>query len=356
MASVVQHERYRGMVWIVCYKKCFQKVKGKVLRKLTEAQIKHISDNVIKGYEIDNPYFPSGICVTCNIRVNGCSISGKPVALPDVDYDPGGVGPLLRGKKCECKICKTASSTINVKPAGKKGERSMHIIICSNCFAKIGKGLEHDCSARGKVNNIQNLLTPKSSQSFASRVISEEISANNSANDTTHPALSTFGKKKPFLAKDTCKKQIKFSVDDISIMQVDVGLSTKQTLKIAEQLRSMVESNLRTKLREKNRQLDCLFEVRNANFVKIDDKKKTRENFDRDVVVCNDLDELACRIIQERNLEEGDLLFRVGMDGGGGFLKVCLNVFDLRKKTKAKPRRKRSGWTKFLKIQALKKR
>ena len=257
---------------------------------------------VIKGYEIDNPYFPSGICVTCNIRANGCSISGKPVALPDVDYDPGEVGPLLRWKKCECKICKTASSTINVKPAGKKGgrpktssaatpegERPMHIIICSNCFAKIGKGLEHDCSARGKVNNIQNLLTPKSSQKFASRVISEEISANNSANDATRPALSTFDKKKPFLVKDTCKKQIKVSVDDISNMQVDVGLSTKQTLKIAEQLRSkpigdnkgniqtnrsVVESNLRTKLREKNRQVDCLFEVRNQNFVNIDEKRR----------------------------------------------------------------------------------
>ena len=72
-------------------------------------------------------------------------------------------------------------------------------------------------------------------------------------------------------------------------MQVDVGLSTKQTPEIAEHLRSkpigdnkgsiqtnrsMVESNLRTKLREKNRQLDCLFEVRNTNFVKIAEKKR----------------------------------------------------------------------------------
>ena len=186
-------------------------------------------------------------------------------------------------------------------------------IQCTLSYARIvlqKKGLEHDCSTCGKVNNIQNLLTPKSSQRFASKIITEQISANNSANDTTRPALSTFGKKKPFLAKDTCKKQIKFSVDGISNMQVDVGLSTKQTLKIAEHLRSkpigdnkgsiqtnrsMVESNLRTKLREKNHQLDCLFEVRNANFVKIDEKKKTHENFDRDVVVC--LDELACRII-----------------------------------------------------------
>ena len=356
MASVDQHERHRGMVCVVCYKKCFQKVKGKVLRELTKAQIKYISDNVINGYAIDNPYFPSGICITCNIRLNGW-ISGKPVSLPNVDYDPGEVGPLLRGKNCECKICKTALSTIHVKRFGRKGgrpktsstttperERPMHIMICSKCFAKIGKGLEHDCSARGKVNNIQNILTPKSSQRFASRIISEQISANNSANNTT-PALSTFGKKKP-LAKDNCKKQITFSVEDISNMQVDVGLSTKQTLKIAEHLRSkpiedkggnaqtnrkILESNLRSKLREKNCQLDSLFEVRKANFVKIDEKKKLRENFDRELVVCNDLDELSRRIIKERDMEEGDLLFRVGMDGGGGFLKVCLNVFDLKK-------------------------
>ena len=35
-------------------------------------------------------------------------------------------------------------------------------------------------------------------------------------------------------------------------------------------------------------------------------------------------------IIRERNMEEGDLLFRFGMDGGGGFMKVCLNVFNLK--------------------------
>ena len=35
-------------------------------------------------------------------------------------------------------------------------------------------------------------------------------------------------------------------------------------------------------------------------------------------------------IIRERNMEEGDLLLRFGMDGGGGFMKVCLNVFNLK--------------------------
>ena len=102
--SVDDHERYCGMVCIICYKK------GK--KSLTDAQTKYIASNLIKGFELGNPYFPSAICVNCNILVNG-KINGKDVALPAVEYDPGNVEPLLRGIKCECKICKVAKSSIN---------------------------------------------------------------------------------------------------------------------------------------------------------------------------------------------------------------------------------------------------
>ncbi len=352
MDSVDVHERHRLMVCIVCYKKLanaklIQKVKGKVSRTLTDAQIDYISNNIIKGYTIDNPCFPSGICVNCSIVLNKCIKNGPHVALlPDVDYDPGVIGLLLRGKECDCRICKIASTSGFTCRIGKKSKivvvekRPEHIVICSKCFSKIGKGLPHDCSKRGKVTNIQDLLsqTPTSSQRFASRVVSEEISASISAKSSTTPVLSSLNGKPRSL---DCKKQIKFSVEDLSNMQVDVGLSSKQTLKVAEHLRNkpgkkgktitnrtIVESNLKRKLKDKNRQLGDLFEVRRANFVKED--KDKRENFKRDVVVCKDLNGLADRIIEKRNMKEDHLLFRVGMDGGGGFMKVILNVFDLR--------------------------
>ena len=122
----------------------------------------------------------------------------------------------------------------------------------------------------------------------------------------------------------------------MSKMQVDVGLSNKQTLKIAEHLRNkpasrgIIEPHMRPKLRTRNRQLDNMFKVKQANFVTVDEKKNTRENYDQYLVICSDLNGLVEMIIRERNVEEGDLLFRFGMNGGGGFMKVCLNVFNLK--------------------------
>ena len=56
-------------------------------------------------------------------------------------------------------------------------------------------------------------------------------------------------------------------------------------------------------------------------------------NFQQHVVLCNNLNELIDDIIRERNIDDKDLLVRIGMDGGGGFLKICLSVFQLQRDT-----------------------
>ena len=59
----------------------------------------------------------------------------------------------------------------------------------------------------------------------------------------------------------------------------------------------------------------------------VNEKLKTKDNFEH-VAICNNLDQLIYRMIQERNIDENNVLIRIGLDGGGGFLKVCLSVFD----------------------------
>ena len=54
-----------------------------------------------------------------------------------------------------------------------------------------------------------------------------------------------------------------------------------------------------------------------------------KENFTQHVVVCNNLPASIEKVIEERHLNEHTLLTRIGMDSGGGFLKICLSVFDL---------------------------
>ena len=41
-----------------------------------------------------------------------------------------------------------------------------------------------------------------------------------------------------------------------------------------------------------------------------------------------------------REIDENNMIVRIGMDGGGGFMKVCLSVFDMRQEKKEQGRLK----------------
>ena len=115
MASLDNHEKCHGAVYIICYKK--------EKRALTTTQIELIQEHLTDGFDIENQDFPSAICVNCNILLNG-KISKRYVVLPTVEsYDPERPQPLLCGAKCDCNICKIATASINSKSSGKKRGR-----------------------------------------------------------------------------------------------------------------------------------------------------------------------------------------------------------------------------------------
>ena len=51
-----------------------------------------------------------------------------------------------------------------------------------------------------------------------------------------------------------------------------------------------------------------------------------KDNFQQHFVVCNNINTLIVKIIEERSLNEENILIRIGLDGGGGFVKMCLFV------------------------------
>ena len=53
------------------------------------------------------------------------------------------------------------------------------------------------------------------------------------------------------------------------------------------------------------------------------------ENATYPTTICNDIQSLIDKVIAERNLPADDALVRVGIDGGGGFLKICVSIFDI---------------------------
>ena len=81
-----------------------------------------------------------------------------------------------------------------------------------------------------------------------------------------------------------------------------------------------------------------------CNFVEVNKEEKTKNNFTQNVVVCNDLNGLIDKLILERGVDEKNMLIRIGLDGGVGFMKICLSIFESESKPPpAIKKRKRLG-------------
>ena len=48
----------------------------------------------------------------------------------------------------------------------------------------------------------------------------------------------------------------------------------------------------------------------------------------RDIVFVKDIQSFILNIMEQRKLDPKQAFVRVGIDGGGGFLKVCVSIFE----------------------------
>ena len=78
----------------------------------------------------------------------------------------------------------------------------------------------------------------------------------------------------------------------------------------------MVDTGLKKFLVQSNQKLDDFFSYENVMF---DDCVKP-------VDFCTSLEELVDFILLERRMFDDDLECKVGVDSGGGFFKICLNI------------------------------
>ena len=94
-------------------------------------------------------------------------------------------------------------------------------------------------------------------------------------------------------------------------------------------LRNCVEPCIQQKIYEGNHQLDAFFTHDRILFIEEDKKKNVTRNFSEYAIVTTDITGLIDKVLLERQLDKKDALIRIGLDGGGGFLKVCLSIFNL---------------------------
>ena len=302
----IGHERCRGMVCVVCYEKASR-------RTLSATDIDTVKKYVIDGYDIKNPDFPCGICTGCNIALSKKrKDSNFPLPNQVSDYNPQRRIGLRSSTTCSCKICYIGKlygieylkhTRQHRKKRGRPSTKTPTTFkVCSNCFSKLYSGCSHaveQCrySRRIKVDNIIGLTSPSTLLRVASR--------NNQEDDASAIPL---GRKQ---TKKEVRKEL-FTSDDLFEM--------KQSLQLSDAM---------LKVQDNNHRLDDYFEIRNLTYRRKDKETKVEKIFEQLTVVCNNLPELIDMILEKRGREWGEnILIRLGIDGGGGFFKVCMSIFD----------------------------
>lgn len=330
MSSIEEkHEINRTKVCIICYRK------GN--RQLSESAAEGVRRFVIEDFDINNSNFPSGICNGCHLLLSK-KCNGEDVSLPvSEEYDPQRPKSMRSLTHCTCRICEVGEAKLMkaVKMKKKAGrpcnpesgtmENRETIKICGHCFTKLYPGCQHSsemCSSRrSKVSNIEKLInSPVSTQRLSSRWAIPGTS------------LATLGSKPKPIPAVTPEKSVPSSISasDMSHMQQQLNLSTRKTHMLATNIRQAtgsqksLEGGLKKSLYEIHHQLDNNFQLVRVPYITEDNNK-----FDEWSVVVKDLEQFIEFVIEHRGLSSESALIKVGIDGGGGFLKICLSIFDM---------------------------
>ena len=322
------HESCRGKVCVVCYKKG--------TRTVSAGDVDVIRDYIIDGFSISDLDFPNGICTGCSLSLSK-KRKNPDFSIPNLNdvYDPGrklGLRSTM-ASICDCRICRVARQSglqhhharknraKPGRPSSKQPPESFKI--CGKCFTKLYRGCSHSsaqCSSRrSKIDSIVDITSPSSLTRAASRVEHVEVSA------------TPLGRPKKI---EEVRKEL-FTADDIYGIGQDLRLSSRgmktlaQDIRIVTGSRKIIEKDVMTTIQKKNHQLDEYFEVKSFMYRNKDKVTKIEKNFEQETIICTDVSKFVDVILEKRDREWGEsLLLRVGIDGGGGFFKICLSIFD----------------------------
>ena len=115
----------------------------------------------------------------------------------------------------------------------------------------------------------------------------------------------------------------------------NLELSTRKTRDLGHFLRKTlgrdsVEAKLEERLTLENTRLSNYFFHDWVRYFEKDSKAKVNRHYVEHTVVVKEVDELIATVLDERGLKKEEALIRIGLDGGGGFLKICMSAFNMR--------------------------
>lgn len=205
--------------------------------------------------------------------------------------------------------------------------------MCGTCYSSIGPGLPHSCSQRTRHSNIISIiesLAEKEADQIISTLLRNKVKEIETRGSNHEMILSSLvGKPMRVVVNPSINSdETQLSADDIKNMQTNFNFTQNQTLGVARMIRAsarkrkIIQPNLTTKLRNDLHSLDHFFETKRLEFQYVKKGKVTL--LQNDVVFCKDVRGLIEFVKEKRQKKEVHL--KIGVDGGGGFLKICLSI------------------------------
>lgn len=126
------------------------------------------------------------------------------------------------------------------------------------------------------------------------------------------------------------RKPVKsISLETIMELQVVLELSGRGTKALCSTLRKgtnkkdLIEPNIFGRLDELQQNIDGFYDLVSSVY-----EDSNGHLIERDLVVVKNTSEFIQHIIEQRKLDPARSIVRIFLDGGGGFLKIIVNVFD----------------------------
>ena len=348
--TALSHDQNRLKVCAVCYCRSGRKA----TREVNTEQESLIQELVFDEYNKSDPKYPAGLCLTCLFTLSdhshGHSLQDKTkeprkLLLPDPDTYETELKRFTRTSSdspCSCRICeigRLGALEWRRFVAKCKKEKSTSSTcqkfdrLCKDCLAPIYRGSNHtEGNCRSKRQSLENISQAVLDSNSSMDIVTSHFLRSKAAetgstsfqvrSDTGgHPLSVSVGR-----SGDPPLPSI--SLDQAKTIQNEANLSDRQVYKVFKNLRlqlgrKIVDPSLRDRLIKDKQQLDSFFSVGNIEFSDNEGKSIARP-----FVYCSDIVGFVHELAKQRNLNMGDLVVKVGLDGGKGHLKMILSMYD----------------------------
>lgn len=364
------HDDYRKL----CCFFCLRKAQSKSDRTLSAGEINLIKANFFHDFDNFKDFLPLGCCSRCRSNLsyrfgkNPSSEKYKPFPCEsDSQYYQNVIDTLRKlprgssqNKECTCFICEPAHTdfkSVKLQPGVPKPE-------FSNQVSRDNRTL--DQSRLDEVTEKFENMTPKSKDAFVvlrikekqeqeQKSIEDPLSFRGAAGGAPIEVIAGAKAKKKLLYDNTtpvAKKVFENMAGVTDLSNRKAKLNAREFRK--SEGKKSIEPGFAEDLSSKPKEI--LQKYFTTKYIELEVTKDEQiEMQTKKIVYCHDLPGYAKHIKEERGIKEDvDVQQKIGIDGGGGFFKVCLNIIkkdkadDVKSPPKKKPAYKDGGVKKLL--------